>query len=1817
METEYNGLDIDTDGINTTEGLYSERSDDELGLGGTLKDIGLGLGRGLIRAGQEFYDLTDWITQDDLLPDSGDWNDALGLGNSKTLVGGLVEGITQFATGFIPGFGAIGAIGKAAKLGSLATKLKYAAKSAKLAGRAREGVAVFKIPTLGQVPFEALGNAITLGAGFGKATTAGAIADFAVFDPHEERLSNLINRYPALSTPITEFLASDPNDTEMEGRLKNLLEGAALGGIIEPFIVGLRTLRAVRKGKREGKSLGEIIGLYGHPWEEEAAREVTGESAARFEDVQGRTLLGGSALPSPPVDVPLQNKANSNNQKANERHGNNLLDAAQREVDEISEAAKGEDISDDAYFSSPADEGEVARFDAESKATPNEFTSKDIWENERRSKVEASLDRRGIEGDLKKGAMELAEDFIENGLGVSEDGHVLLYHQTDGHFAKMIRSSGEIPTSYKPTRGDVQGADSRPIFGWTTTRPASIQHDSITRQLEGGKLPPPQTDAVIRVWAPLEHVQIKEIGLEGEAPRQALFINILDAKGNKLPNLPVTVQSTTARIGAATKEARRPPPRKQGPAAQALEAFEAPIKKAHSGTGNIGSVMDQSDKLKWGELRAAAEKERADAISDAVPKAGREGAKKAPVDEGARPVDVGAAPTGVPVSFISKATAAHLGQEGDLIKGTLIDASNPNELKIRTEDGKVVTVTGDDTADIIRQARDADPDGMGKGGRGLNEEEARLNSELAEQERRTGVKRDDLDTPEGDAGYGLPAEQLRQLKALDTKHVSDAELNRLGLTELIGTNPTVERVKYEYALSILKRERMGGGDVGAPAGERLKSWKAAADESDGGKTSSEGGSGKGPDDTVTEATPDPKDPGGPRDQTPAELRTPGEDPLTRGVGPKRSEGSAVFKWDNFLKSARLAIKLVINSAPNEVRDALKDGYKVLTREELEEKVRQTARMNKEMGVEDTTTELEEAIGGLFGPHDIKDMALHDRIQDIVVMQNYVRTLVQEYSKLTKDLFTKANDSKSLEDAAAFHIVSMMAETVSVINRQNQAAIGQLFKSQQYKPQHLFTHAELLKNISILESAEGARAFVSDLGAGNMDLGMQIMAQRRKRYFAAVEANNGDLVAGTAFLVKKHTLGEKAIEYWMNAILSGPTTMAVNATSNAINTLALPIEKLAGGILTADRAEIRQAMSIFHYLFEQSREALKAAAIAFKTEEDKLDPMFRTIEYGAGTKSGQSSRALSSENPVLDYVGQTLNLPTRLLLTTDVFFRALNFRAMAKTSLFEEAITGNNHLGRELIGQEAREYVGERFNKLIMDGEFYNYKNVHNSVSKQAVQEASDMGLVKEDEINKYVSKRIYELKNTKSSTSFDESLGSVADKAIKYAREATWTQALHDPERHGLVQFFGSFQRIGADWPMFRLIVPFVRTPTNLIAHALDRTIGAYFQLSKKGYNKLQALKAQDKEVISQLAAEGPAKAELMGKIATGSAIMTTGYIAYANGVIQGGGPADKELNAVWRAAGNLPYSLKIGDKRYEFRRMDPWAPLFGLICDLSDGINFATSDDDKEILEGMSLAALVAVSRSITSRVVLTGLARFTNVLSDPERYGSSWMEQSLTSVGPFSGAAGQILAAKELSEIRSVTDAIRVKYGLTGNDSNNFFGERVEPQFTALGDRVDRAQREPWAPMVGWKLSEGRKNQDIYEELDNIHHGLQSYGKTRKGHVLEDFTNESGISAEQRANELMTEVRINGLTLPQSLRKLFRSNSYKRISPEFYAAGKSPRVELVRRVHRTFKEAVWPRLKTEIPELKSADRKLTRIKNLYARGIDIPEELLESIQQ
>jgi hypothetical protein len=188
-----------------------------------------------------------------------------------TVGGQLTKGVTQFVAGFLP-------IARAARVE------QWASSGARFAGNA----------------------------------LAGGAAQALVFDPHDPRLSNLIQQHPALANPVTDFLASKPGDTEAEGRLKNFLEGTTLSAagdaVIEGFTSVLKGMRATASAAQGTKDIAEAVSTpVDHPSPQPATAEPVQVGPDEVKPYEPPTLA--KADTAEPVQSPAQEPAVSETEK--------------------------------------------------------------------------------------------------------------------------------------------------------------------------------------------------------------------------------------------------------------------------------------------------------------------------------------------------------------------------------------------------------------------------------------------------------------------------------------------------------------------------------------------------------------------------------------------------------------------------------------------------------------------------------------------------------------------------------------------------------------------------------------------------------------------------------------------------------------------------------------------------------------------------------------------------------------------------------------------------------------------------------------------------------------------------------------------------------------------------------------------------------------------------------------------------------------------------------------------------------------------------------------------------------------------------------------------------------------------------------------------------------------------------------------------------------------------------------------------------------------------------------------------------------------
>ena len=169
-------------------------------------------------------------------------------GPSQTLPGGLVDGISQVAIPYGAGLkvvrGASGALGLAGRGTAATAALGEQAVISAAAGQTGRAATL-----------AALGRGIEVGKMAAEGIAAGVIADSIAFSSWAPRLSDLAvqSDNPLFNNALTQYLASDEDDSFLEGRLKNAIEGAFASGAIETVLGAARVVRAGRRASQIGQ----------------------------------------------------------------------------------------------------------------------------------------------------------------------------------------------------------------------------------------------------------------------------------------------------------------------------------------------------------------------------------------------------------------------------------------------------------------------------------------------------------------------------------------------------------------------------------------------------------------------------------------------------------------------------------------------------------------------------------------------------------------------------------------------------------------------------------------------------------------------------------------------------------------------------------------------------------------------------------------------------------------------------------------------------------------------------------------------------------------------------------------------------------------------------------------------------------------------------------------------------------------------------------------------------------------------------------------------------------------------------------------------------------------------------------------------------------------------------------------------------------------------------------------------------------------------------------------------------------------------------
>jgi hypothetical protein len=262
---------------------------------------------------------------------------------------------------------------------------------------------------------------------------------------------------------------------------------------------------------------------------------------------------------------------------------------------------------------------------------------------------------------------------------------------------------------------------------------------------------------------------------------------------------------------------------------------------------------------------------------------------------------------------------------------------------------------------------------------------------------------------------------------------------------------------------------------------------------------------------------------------------------------------------------------------------------------------------------------------------------------------------------------------------------------------------------------------------------------------------------------------------------------------------------------------------------------------------------------------------------------------------------------------------------------------------------------------------------------------------------------------------------AMLERAMDYGRYLTFQRKLGD--------FGQAVSRASGSNLLAKVIVPFVRTPMNLLKFATERSPAAPVL----------------KEWRADFLAGGERRDLAVAKVLLGSGFATVMYQAAKDGLITGAVPPDPAKARLLYANGWQPYSFKIGERYVSFSRLDPLSTTLGVAADMAtlpDGLSDRQQDDRATML-------VASIMGNLASKTWLSGASAFTEALSDPGRYADNWLQRTAGAFAVPAGVAGVARAIDPVSRRReSVGEAIQARVpGMTDEllPRRDIFGEAI----------------------------------------------------------------------------------------------------------------------------------------------------------------------------
>jgi hypothetical protein len=404
---------------------------------------------------------------------------------------------------------------------------------------------------------------------------------------------------------------------------------------------------------------------------------------------------------------------------------------------------------------------------------------------------------------------------------------------------------------------------------------------------------------------------------------------------------------------------------------------------------------------------------------------------------------------------------------------------------------------------------------------------------------------------------------------------------------------------------------------------------------------------------------------------------------------------------------------------------------------------------------------------------------------------------------------------------------------------------------------------------------------------------------------------GKLITNT---VKEPGWNDKFGEFVVNAFISGLATPAVNALSGIAKIGLVGMERAIQAVDPRSQVKIKEVLPSFRGLMDGVLESAFFAKEGF-LRGSPLDAAMPEFRGAIGTQAG----ATKFEK----YLGEVVRVPSRVSVGTDEFFKAI-FRRMEYNAQAYRIASSGKYGDTETVYNTLRN----------IDTKDLNWRdNVLKAPDLAALPNATRAQLI--DDVREFAKK-----------ATFQADLGKFGNRILAFR----------------------------ANHPEFAPVIPFIKTPINIMKDALSYTPLAVF------------------------AKNTPADVKT-ARVAIGMGITGALALQVAQEKVTGSYPKEADKRNAMIAAGIPEYSLKIGDTWYSYARIEPLATVMGTAVDGINAVNRYLADPkyDTKAAEKARNKLVVdvvgGITTNIASKTFLEGISGVLQAMHNPERYGGSFI--------------------------------------------------------------------------------------------------------------------------------------------------------------------------------------------------------------------------------